>query len=226
MAVTQGSRTREASRSGTYTPYPPAPWRIAGPAMICPALVPLDAARDQVPGDVEVVAVAPGRTAGGFLLAAYEGDSTLHYGELLVVAALTRVEGKLGLWISHAYVDSPASLAGGRRMWGVPKDLATFDWDTRSVTLTRDDGTPLLETTFPRPKRLVPIPALLACNGTTGAADRRRFVGTGQLRLAPARAAVTVASASPLASLALAGPRRLALAGDADVRIRAPRLLA
>src|SRR4051812_3801506 len=102
MAATLGSRTGGASRSGTY---PPAPWRIAGPAGICAVTVPLAAARALVPPDVDVVAVAPGRTLGGFLLARYEEGSTLRYGELLVLPALTRCRGRLGWWISHAYVD-------------------------------------------------------------------------------------------------------------------------
>ena len=193
--------------------------------MIVPALVPLELARAHVPAGVDVVPVAPGRTAGGFLLARYEGGSTLQYGELLVFPALTRVRGSVGVWISHAYVDSPASLAGGRRMWGVPKDLATFDWADGRVTLTHEDGTHLMTATFPQPRRRLRIPAVLASNGTTGGADRRRFVGTGPLRLAPARIDVEVGAAAPFAGLPLGG-RRVALAGHADFRLRAPRLLA
>ena len=108
--------------------YPPAPWRIAGPAAIVPVLIALRTARAHVPGDVEVVPVAPGRTAGGLLVARYGTGSTLHYGELLVFPALTRVQGSVGMWISHAYVDIEQSLHGGRRMLGVPKDIATFSW--------------------------------------------------------------------------------------------------
>jgi hypothetical protein len=223
MAATRESHRAGASRAGSY---PPAPWRIAGPAIICPALVPLDVARAHVPAGVDVVPVAPGRTAGGFLLARYERGSTLHYGELLVFPALTRVGRRAGMWISHAYVDSPASLAGGRQMWGVPKDLATFDWgEDGRVTLTHEDGTRLMTATFPQPRLRLRLPALLASNGTTGGADRRRFVGTGPLRLAPARADVDVPDAGPFAGLPLAG-RRLALAGHADFRLRAPQLLA
>ena len=169
----------------------------------------------------------PGRTAGGFLLARYEGDSTLQYGELLIFPALTRIGGRPGMWISHAYVDSPASLAGGRRMWGVPKDLATFDWSADGrVTLTAEDGAHLITSTFPQPRRRLPVPSVLASNGTTGGGDRRRFVGTGPLRIAPARIDVEIPSTSPFASLPLAGRRHLALAGHADFRLRAPQLLA
>ena len=223
MAATQGSRTAEVSRAGTY---PPAPWRIAGPTVICPALVRLEVARAHVPADVEVIPVAPGRTAGGFLLARYDGASTLHYGELLVFPGLTRVNGSVGVWVSHAYVDSPASLAGGRRMWGVPKDPATFDWAGGRVTLTGEDGERLLTATFPQPRRRLAIPSLLASNGTTGGDDRRRFVGTGPLRMAPARIDVDVPAGAPFAALPLGGDRRFALAGHADFRLRAPRLLA
>lgn len=179
-----------------------------------------------MPDDVEVVPVLPGRTAGGFLLARYEGPSTLHYGELLVLPALTRAAGKLGWWISHAYVDSPASLAGGRRMWGVPKDLATFDWSRGGVALEREDGVPLLEAQVPSPAWTLTLPALIASNGTVGGTDRRRFLGRGPLRMAPARIRVDVPPASPFAALGLGGERRLALAGHADFRLAAPRVLA
>jgi acetoacetate decarboxylase len=205
--------------------YPPAPWRIAGPAAIVPVLIPLATARAHVPPDVAVVGVAPGRTAGGLLIARYEPGSTLRYGELLVFPALTRVRGALGMWISHAYVDSPASLEGGRRMWGVPKDLATFAWRDGGVAITHEDGTPLLDVAWAQPRRTVPLPALTPSNGTTGGDDRRAFRGRGTLRMAPARMNVDVPPQRPFASLGLGG-RRLALAGHADFRLRAPRLLA
>ena len=179
-----------------------------------------------MPADVEVVPVLPGRTAAGFLLARYEGPSTLHYGELLVLPALTRVRGRLGWWISHAYVDSEASLAGGRRMWGVPKDLATFDWSGGAARVTREDGVALLDAEVPQPSRTVTLPAFIASNGTTGGDDRRRFLGTGPLRMAPRRIRVGVPDESPFAALGLGGARRLALAGHADFRLRAPRVLA
>ena len=163
---------------------------------------------------------------GRLLLARYEGDSTLHYGELLVFPALTRVRGSIGIWVSHAYVDSPASLAGGRRMWGVPKDLATFEWARRPRPADRRGRRATLMTaSFPQPRRRLRIPSLLASNGTTGGEDRRRFIGTGPLgwrRRAPtSRSRPT----RPFSALPLAGERRIAFAGHADFRLRAPRLL-
>ena len=205
--------------------YPPAPWRIAGPAAIVPVLVPLATARAHVPADVAMVPVAPGRTAGGLLVARYEEGSTLTYGELLVFPALTRVAGSVGMWISHAYVDSPASLEGGRRMWGVPKDLAAFAWRDGGVAITRDDGTPLLDASWPAPRRTLPLPGVTRSNGTTGGADRRAFSGAGRLTMGPVRARVDVPPHSPFAALGLAGAH-LGLGGHADFRLRAPRVLA
>ena len=205
--------------------YPPAPWRIAGPAAIVPALIALDTARTHVPPDVAIVPVAPGRTAGGLLVARYEAGSTLAYGELLVFGALTRVGASVGMWISHAYVDSEQSPHGGRRMWGVPKDLATFAWRPDGVTITREDGTPLLDAAWRTPARTAPLPGLTRSNGSTGGADRRAFAGGGRLTMGPARVDVDVPARSPFAGLGLAGRRR-SLAGHADFRLRAPKLLA
>jgi hypothetical protein len=208
--------------------YPAPPWRIAGPAAIVPVPVPLATARRLLPPDVAVVPVAPGRTVGGLLIARYTAPSTLSYGELLVMPALTALRGGVGWWVSHAYVDSEASLRGGRELWGVPKALATFAWRADGVRVVAADGAGgggLLDATFAAPGRTAPLPAVVSVNGTTGGADRRRFVGAGLLRLAPVRMALDVPPDSPLAALPLAG-RRVALAGTADLRLRRPRVLA
>ena len=221
-----GEHGRAGGAHNAPVPYPPPPWRIAGPALVVPALVPLSTARANVPDDVTVVLISPSHTVGGFLLARYEGPSTLGYGELLVIPALTRTHGRTGWWISHAYVDSGQSLQGGREMWGVPKELARFTWREDGATLSHPDtDEALIEATWRTPRRTAPIPALVATNGSTGGTDRRRFIGTGTLAMAPARARVEVPASSPFASLPLAG-RRPALAGRADLRLRAPRVLA
>ena len=205
--------------------YPPAPWRIAGPAAIVPVLIPLTIARPHVPEDVALVPVAPGRTAGGLLVARYEEGSTLTYGELLVFPALTRIGSSVGMWISNAYVDSEQSLHGGRRMWGVRKDLATFAWRDGGVAVAHEDGTPLLDMGWRTPRRTLPLPGLTRSNGSAGGTDRRAFAGSGRLTMGPARAAVDVGAQAPFATLELHGTRR-ALAGHADFRLRAPTVLA
>ena len=67
-----------------------------------------------MPPDSSVVSVAPGKTVGGLLFLSYESGSTLVYNELNVISALVRVGSRVAFYLPRLYVDSPASLAGGR----------------------------------------------------------------------------------------------------------------
>lgn len=107
--------------------YPSAPWRLRGWGVATVQLIDVKAARQFVPSDCRVVPVAPGRTLGGLLFVSYEFGSTLVYRELAIVAALVRAGRRCAFYLARLYVDSAASLAGGREIWGVPKDLASFD---------------------------------------------------------------------------------------------------
>ncbi len=101
-------------------PHPPAPWALRGACAV--VLVPLRAERVRpfVPGGVGLVA-ARGWTLGGLLLAAYEDGATLTYDELIVFCGVGRAGGgRPGAIVSHLWVDSPASVAGGRRSWNLP----------------------------------------------------------------------------------------------------------
>jgi hypothetical protein len=51
------------------------------------------------------------------------------YHELIIVPAFVRLGRHIGAWISHIYVDHPDSMAGGREIWGLPKQMARFNWD-------------------------------------------------------------------------------------------------
>ena len=55
--------------------------------------------------------------------------SVMEYNELIVVSAIASYAGKWGAWISHIYVDNPNSVAGGREIWKLPKELAEFSWE-------------------------------------------------------------------------------------------------
>ena len=85
--------------------YPAAPWRLRG----------------QMWGTLFAVAGAPGRPRGAYAAAfvSYEPGSPLTYSELLVARPLggTRVQ------VTDIWVDSPASRAGGRELWAIPKEL-------------------------------------------------------------------------------------------------------
>jgi hypothetical protein len=117
--------------------YPPAPWNLYGKAMQSFHLVDLERAKALVPSDFEIVSVLPGKTLGGLYLSLYEANSTLRYHELIVVTALVRYQGTIGSWISHIYVDHPESVAGGRNIWGLPKEMADFTWGDRDVKVAQ-----------------------------------------------------------------------------------------
>lgn len=109
--------------------YPQPPWALQGHTLVTLQLVDVAQARSLVPPELEIVSVWPGKTVGGVYIASYGLGSVLEYNELIVVAALTRCAGKFGTWISHIYVDNPNSVAGGREIWGLPKELAQFTWE-------------------------------------------------------------------------------------------------
>ena len=121
--------------------YPPAPWTLQGKALQTIQLVDTMKVRSLVPQELKIVPVAPGRTLATVYLASYGPGSTLDYNELIVAPALTRYQGKWGFWVSHIYVDNADSMAAGREIWGLPKELAEFTWDSernRVVVRQRD----------------------------------------------------------------------------------------
>ena len=197
-------------------PYPPAPWRLRGEAVVVPVPVRVAAARRPVPADLPLVSVA-GRTAGGLLLASYGDGATLGYRELIVFAGTVRAGGHVGMWISHIYVDLPASVAGGRRIWGLPKELAEFAWLPGRVGVAG-----LLDATVRLPRRTAPLPLLAPVFGRRE--GRLVFTASrGTLRGAPVRVRVEVPPGSPFAGLGLQG-RRLGLAGHGlDLPFGEPR---
>jgi acetoacetate decarboxylase len=120
--------------------YPAAPWRLKGYGLQTVHLVDIDRVRHLVPAHLQIFSCFPGKTLGSIYVGRYEAESTLHYSEMIVVPALIHHQGKLGVWISHIYVDNPDSVAGGRAIWGLPKETAEFAWEgTRSVIVKRDD---------------------------------------------------------------------------------------
>lgn len=117
------------SANSPATSYPPPPWSLQGYGLQTLQLLDRDRVAASIPADLEIVSVLPGKTLGGVYVAAYTEGSTLLYNELIVVSAIVRCAGQVGAWISHIYVDNPESVAGGREIWGLPKELAEFTWE-------------------------------------------------------------------------------------------------
>jgi len=125
--------------------HPPPPWHLFGELIIVPALV------------------RP-RALGGVMLANYT-SGTLVYRELIVFDRAT----PRGMVVSHIYVDDEQSLSGGREIWGLPKELAEFEYSPKRFA-ARQNGSTLLEATIRRkPGRLpllIPAPIVSEAGAT------------------------------------------------------------
>ena len=121
--------------------YPPAPWKLKGLILQSIRLIPLEKARSFTPPHLDIVPVLPNRTLGLVTIARYGAGSALEYNELIVSPALTRYQRRFGFWISHIYVDNEHSRAGGREIWGLPKEIAQFYWSQDQHQVEVQQGT-------------------------------------------------------------------------------------
>jgi acetoacetate decarboxylase len=119
--------------------YPPAPWNLRGYAVQTLHLIDIENARPFVPSELDIVSVFPGKTIGGIYVSSYQSGSTLEYNELIVISGLVRYREKIGSWISHIYVDNEDSVAGGREIWGLPKEMAEFTLLQNRIDVRQSD---------------------------------------------------------------------------------------
>jgi hypothetical protein len=108
------------------TSYPPEPWTLVGRMDLSTFLVPTEELPTATWPDGWRPFVLGGRTPVGAAWVDYAEGGVLSYHELLVAVA-GRVGPRVRPHIVRIWVDSPASRDGGRELWGIPKDLATFD---------------------------------------------------------------------------------------------------
>lgn len=209
--------------------YPSPPWRLRGWAYQTIQPVAISAVRLLVPCALRIVPVWPGKTLGCVVVASYERGSTLAYHELAVLPALVWSGGRLGFWVSHMYVDSPASVAGGREIWGLPKELAEFTVEERASgrSITVRQGNRALCTLHvadsgPWGARLtLPLSAFGMRND-----QLLFFAGEVRSRLGLVATRVEIPPDGPLARLGLNRPWRGLFHEDLDLLVRAPKLVA
>ncbi|WP_045744157.1 acetoacetate decarboxylase family protein [Actinoplanes rectilineatus] len=117
--------------------YPPEPWHLRGQMYLSIFLVPR-AALPALPAvlntTVSPVTVA-GRAAVGAAWVHYEPGGVLHYRELLS-AVLVHERGRPRVSITDIWVDSMASREGGRRLWGIPKELAELQISSSAAAVS------------------------------------------------------------------------------------------
>ncbi len=131
--------------------YPTAPWHMVGSLWL--SLFRLKEGVDEL------------RPAGvyGAAFVSYEEGSPLTYSELLVARQVGSGHHRKRVTITDIWVDSPASVAGGRELWAIPKGLCDFTLDSSSrgpVTTTEWSASisrrPIASARFTDVSRLVP----------------------------------------------------------------------
>ncbi|MFF4331143.1 acetoacetate decarboxylase family protein [Streptomyces sp. NPDC001591] len=139
------------------TAYPPAPWHSR--AQMWSALVTAER-----PVAAPLPPVLGSRTLLAMVIRYQEG--TLTYDEF-VLASLRRHGRRAGVWTHHIWVDSAASLWGGRQIWGLPKQMATFTWSGPHLRVNDAQGLLAALTLTPRGRRGLPVSLQLGGFGHT-----------------------------------------------------------
>ncbi|HWD03166.1 MAG TPA: acetoacetate decarboxylase family protein [Amycolatopsis sp.] len=192
------------------TAYPPEPWHLAGHARLSAWLVPA-ADLPALPEGAEP-RVAAGRAAVFTAWFDYRAPGQLAYHELLCATA---IRGGLAASITGIWVDSPSSRDGGRELWGIPKDLAAFEFtDGRRFTATAaTDGDWIATAAF---SRRAGLPAALPTRFDVAQTLGGRLARSPVSCRAKLHAATTDWSINPLGPLRfLAGHRPI---GSAELR--------
>ncbi|NPC96141.1 acetoacetate decarboxylase family protein [Nocardioides sp. zg-DK7169] len=198
------------------TTYPDPPWDMVGQLWLSLFRVP--------------VPVDELRPAGvhGVALVRYEEGSPLTYSELLVARPVSGAGRGRRVSISDIWVDSPASVAGGRELWAIPKELAAFSVDSarrgpfsHTEWSVEADGRPVVQARFGDASRLALRTPFRGGAWQPGIADtggeERTAQLTGSAKALPCRAQWDFAPDGPLGWLA--GARKLASFRMSDFRM-------
>jgi acetoacetate decarboxylase len=203
--------------------YPQAPWKLKGHGFLTLHWVDIDRVRPFVPSHLRIFSFFPGKTLGGAYVGAYGDGSTLQYSELISVPALIYHQGKIGTWISHIYVDNPDSMAGGRAIWGLPKEIAQFEWETASSVTVKQGDRPLCNLrshwNLSGLEHPVQIPAFSLPNS-----QLMQFSGQGSLKWHWAGIDLKIPIESPIADLGLGQPWLTILLSSLNLNVNSPSI--
>lgn len=193
------------------TSYPPAPWSMHGSMWLSVFHLGHDIDEHHPAG------------VYGAAFVDYREPSPLTYGELLVARTVSGDEAADAgrgrrVTITDIWVDSPASRAGGRSLWAIPKELCDFDHEqhvTGPVTRSRWSATtesgPIAAARFRDVSRAavrLPLHGRVRQPGIAEHPDTAHVTMKGTARALPARGHWRFAPQGPLAFLT--GARQLA----------------
>lgn len=196
--------------------YPPEPWDLTGRGHVTLWRLPV-AALPPLPFSARPLTLR-GQALVATAFVTYDERGLMAYDELLAGVAV-RLGRRAGLSITDIWVDSESSRHGGRELWGIPKDLATFG----SLTAETAAG-PIASASFsPRRGPVAPVPPLL--RGSTVQTRAGRTVASpiragGRVR--PAQATWSLDADGPLAWLRAGRPVTSVVAEDFSMRFGSP----
>jgi acetoacetate decarboxylase len=213
--------------------YPPAPWKLQGYAIGTLQLVDVARVRPLVPSELEIISLFPGKTLGGIYISSYGLGSVMEYNELIVVSAIANYSGKWGAWISHIYVDNPNSVAGGREIWKLPKEIAQFSWEGSDAievkplgyrVTVRQGNSQLCSLSYSQQSWALP----LCLSGNFLSANSSNvlfFKGEFQSRIGLIRGELEIPEESPFVSLNLGQPLLTVACEDMRLIANAPEIV-
>jgi hypothetical protein len=179
--------------------YPAEPWALRGQLHASAFLVPLvEIPVDVPPGSTPIKIGRNGIV--GVIWVDYQAGGILQYRELMTTLILRRGRALLPT-ITHIWVDSPQSRDGGRALWGIPKELAVFDFEGNSFA-AHDEVGPLARASV---RRLLDLPGRWPTNFAVAQwLDGKAKISPVRSRagLALSKASVEADPTGPLAFLA------------------------
>jgi len=109
--------------------YPPAPWSFSNARVLYqPTLVRTSAARAVTPRDGLTLLSCFGYTLGGVFIVDWTDSPVGPYREVAVLSGLVARGLSIGAWAAHIVVTTPASVSGGRQIFGLPTVMGTIDF--------------------------------------------------------------------------------------------------
>lgn len=211
--------------------YPEPPWSLRSPVGFAwVGLGSADTLRQHLPAGLELLTLPGGTAPVAIAAVRYDEGSTLAYSELLVGTAV-RAQGRSALHVLQLYVDDDRSLRAGRERWALPKERASFQWETRGepgsllarspasreLTITRGTQVLLQAWWLPRGPAFPVARSLPALSVKEGAIAPWAFEARARVRLAMRH--LTVPAGSPLE---LVAPRAAAMLDLSEVALEIP----
>jgi len=201
-------------------------WRMGGVGMAAWLALPVKRCRRLAPEGVDPALIPLASRVPGILVAArYDSTSTLSYSELGLGILARPSGGRLGFYCAALWVDNAESCEAGRDLWGLPKAMARFDWQTSgsgwSVRVeTEEAGVATLSTDAPRSGLGVPF----STNWFSFPHDRlARWTIRSRSVLNQARIGIEIPGGSPLSDIGIGRTCRGLFLDPLHLAIRVPR---